>query len=149
MQFLDCVLFLVISGLAIFLIGRIFPRQWIKADKFPFKSYKWEQNGKFYEKLKVKKWKTKLPDASVIIGKIFPKFMPKKRINGADKRNIKVLVKETCVAEFTHLTSALLGLFCIKLWKGWGALVSAVWIALNLPFVIIQRYNRPRLIKAC
>ena len=35
------------------------------------------------------------------------------------------------------------------LWPGWcGAIVLAVWVLLaNLPFILIQRYNRPRLMR--
>ena len=35
------------------------------------------------------------------------------------------------------------------LWPGWGgAIVLAVWVLLaNLPFMVIQRYNRPRLVR--
>ena len=80
MKFLYCFLYLIISGIIIFLIGRIFPRKWIKEHKFPFKSFAFEKNGNIYEKLNVKKWKTRLPDASTIIHKVLPKFMPVKRI---------------------------------------------------------------------
>lgn len=60
-----------------------------------------------------------------------------------------VLVQETCVAEAVHTASSLLGLLCLRLWPGWGGvLVWAVWFLLgNLPFILIQRYNRPRLLR--
>lgn len=150
MNLLNCVLFLVASGLVIFFVGRIFPRKWIRENRFPFKSFNFEKNGKIYEKLKIKRWKTKLPDASLVIGRIFPKFLPKKRINIAkDKQEkIAVLIKESCVAESTHLFSAFAGLFCVKIWKYWGTIVSFAWLVWNMLFVIIQRYNRPRLIIA-
>ena len=40
-------------------------------------------------------------------------------------------------------------LLCLRLWPGWGGvLVWAVWFLLgNLPFILIQRYNRPRLLR--
>ena len=146
MNLLNCVLFILVSGVIIFFIGRIFPRKWILENKFPFKSFKWEQSGKIYERLKIKKWKTRLPDASLIIGKFFPKFLPKKRIDGANKEKVSVLIKESCVAESTHFLSAIVGLYCAKLWKFWGAIVSAIWLAWNTLFILIQRYNRPRLV---
>ena len=57
------------------------------------------------------------------------------------------LVLETCRAELVHGASCLLGLAFLWLWPGWGgAIVLAVWVLLaNLPFILIQRYNRPRL----
>ena len=57
------------------------------------------------------------------------------------------LVQETCRAEVVHGASCLLGLACLWLWPGWGGVaVVLVWVLLaNLPFILIQRYNRPRL----
>ena len=59
------------------------------------------------------------------------------------------LVQETCRAEVVHGASCLLGLACLWLWPGWGgAAVVLVWVLLaNLPFILIQRYNRPRLVR--
>lgn len=148
MNLLNCILYIIVTGVAIFFIGRIFPRKWIHEDKFPFKSFKWEKDGQIYNKIKVKKWKTRLPDASLIIGKFLPKFLPKKRIEGAKKEKISVLIKESCIAESTHFFSAITGLFCAKIWKFWGALFAFIWVLWNTLFIIIQRYNRPRLITA-
>ena len=147
MKFLYCILYLIVSGIVIFLIGRIFPRKWIKYNKFPFKSFKLENNGIIYNKLKIKKWKTKLPDASVIICKFIPKFMPIKRIKTNKKEEIEVLVKETCVAESTHFIAALTGFFCVRIWKSLGGwIISFIYLIWNYLFIMIQRYNRPRLI---
>ena len=59
------------------------------------------------------------------------------------------LVQETCRAELVHEASCLLGLAFLWLWPGWGgAIVLAVWVLLaNLPFILIPRYNRPRLMR--
>ena len=148
MNLLNCLLFLIVSGIAVFFIGRIFPRKWIFENKFPFESFRWEHGGKIYDKIKIKKWKTKLPDASLIIGRFFPKFLPKKRIEGETKEKISILIKESCIAESTHFLSAIIGLYCAKLWRFWGAIVSAIWAIWNTLFIFIQRYNRPRLIIA-
>lgn len=148
MGFVNCLIYLIVSGLCIFFIGRIFPRKFIKEKCFPFKSYKFEKNGKIYEKIKIKKWKTKLPDASVIIHKFVPKLMPEKRIRNLKKANIETLVKESCVAEMTHFLAALCGFLCIKIWyKKWGVVLSIINMICHIPFILIQRYNRPRLEK--
>lgn len=146
MKFLNCTLFLLISGVIVFFIGRFFPRKWIKEESFPFKDFKFEQKGKLYDKIHIKQWKTKLPDASLIIGKFFPKFMPKKRIEGDAKNKIKTLIKESCVAESTHFLCAIIGLYCAKIWKFWGVIISVIWAVWHSLFIVIQRYNRPRLI---
>ena len=74
--------------------------------------------------------------------------MPDKRIKTNKKEEINVLLKETCVAESTHFIAALTGFFCIKIWKSLGGwLISIIYLIWNYLFIIIQRYNRPRLIK--
>ena len=57
------------------------------------------------------------------------------------------MIQETCVAEMIHVLLSLTGLGCLVIWPGiGGVLVTAVYILLgNLPFILIQRYNRPRL----
>ena len=106
-----------------------------------------EKNGLLYEKYKIKTWKDKLPDMS----RIFTRSMPSKKLgltfnngkNTFDK--ITILVKETCIAEIIHIFLCIIGLRCTKIWKGiGGVIVSVLYILGNLPFIMIQRYNRPR-----
>ena len=81
MYFIKCILYLLVICIMVFFIGRLFPRRWINENKFPFKSYHWEKNGKIYDKLAIKKWKTKLPDASIVLHRIIPKLYPKKIVD--------------------------------------------------------------------
>lgn len=150
MGFVNCIVYLVCSGVVIFFIGRIYPRKWILPDRFPFKSYAFEKNGRLYEKLNIKRWKTKLPDASMILGKLFPWLMPTKRMEGNSAKKAAVLYKETCVAEMTHFFSALTGFLCVRIWKksGLGIVVSILNALWHIPFILIQRYNRPRFRRA-
>ena len=57
-------------------------------------------------------------------------------------------MKETCVAESVHIILCLLGLGLLAIWPGPGGMVmTALYLLLgNLPFIVIQRYNRPRLL---
>lgn len=143
---LRCLLYLLTITVVIFLIGRIYPRKWIKEDKFPFKSYKREKGGKIYEKIGIRKWKTKFPDFSTIITKILPKFMPKKRLDGKDIEKIPVLIKESCVAESTHIVALFLGFGCVIVSPNACGWIFAILYGLcNIPPILIQRYNRPRL----
>ena len=146
MRFLRSVLFHLCMGLVVFLVGRLFPRRWIREDKFPYKSFRFEKNGEIYHKIKIMQWKTKLPDASLIISKFLPKFLPAKRLENQEK--IPVLIKETCVAEATHSIAAILGFIPVFIWGGVGAWLSAIlFFAYNLPYVLMQRFNRPLLIR--
>lgn len=149
MDLLNSIIYLVLSGVFIFLIGRIYPRKWIHLHKFPFKSFAFERQGKIYERLNIKKWKAKLPDASRILGKLFPWLMPTKRLEGNSNKKVAVLLKETCVAEMTHVFAALTGFLCIKICKSSaiGIIVSTVNAVWHVPFVMIQRYNRPRFLR--
>lgn len=148
MYFIKCILYLLVICIMVFFIGRLFPRRWINENKFPFKSYHWEKNGKIYDKLAIKKWKTKLPDASIVLNRIIPKLYPKKRMKNKEIDKVQVLLKESCVAEGTHKVVSILGFGCILIWKSFGGVtISIIFYLFNIPFVLIQRYNRPRLLK--
>ena len=88
MSFWRSIGYLLCISIAVFILGRLYPRKWLRTDAFPFKSSKLEKNGTIYNKIKIMKWKTKLPDASLIITKILPRFMPKKRLE--NENNIPV-----------------------------------------------------------
>lgn len=75
MNFLHCFIYLAIIGTITFYVGRILPKSWFNFSSFPYRSFDWENGGKIYDKIKIKKWQNKLPDMS----KIFKKLMPAKR----------------------------------------------------------------------
>lgn len=148
MDFLYCILFLLASGILVFFIGRALPRKWILENKFPYRSFKFERNGSIYEKINIRKWKDKLPDASVIISKIIPNFMKKKRVENGSASEFQILVKESCIAEMTHFFAAMIGFACLAIWKGLGgAIISVLYFLWNMIFIVMQRYNRPRYLK--
>ena len=147
MSFWRSIGYLLCISIAVFILGRLYPRKWLRTDAFPFKSFKFEKNGTIYNKIKIMKWKTKLPDASLNITKILPRFMPKKRLE--NENNIPVLINETCIAEATHVIAAILGFGCVFVWKGVGGwIMSVLFLLFIILFIIMQRFNRPRLITA-
>lgn len=148
MEFLYCVLYFIISGVVIFFLGRIYPRSWFCENRFPYKSRKWEQDGQVYRKIGIHKWKTKWPDASVIINKILPGFMPKKRLDATTKDKIQTLVKESCVAEYNHIWGLVSGIAYMRIWKKYGFILTIGNTLWHIPPILIQRYNRPRLLKS-
>lgn len=132
----------------IYVIGRVFPRKWIKEDKFPYRSFKFEKNGKIYDKIKIKNWKAKYPDASLIMHKIIPKI-PVKRIDTKYPDKVKVLIKESCIAETTHVFGIMLGCFALFFWTSVISIILTILYAIvQIPPILIQRYNRPRLKKS-
>lgn len=141
MKFLRCALYLVATGIAAFLLGRLLPKQWFRGDAFPYRCSPKEQ--KLFRALRVKEWQSRVPDMS----RILPGLMPAKKLTAETFSDLPRMIQETCVAELIHVLLSLSGLVCLAIWPGTGGiLLTAVYILLgNLPFIIIQRYNRPRL----
>ena len=142
MEFLHCLIYLAVVGAAAFVVGRLLPCGWPDPDRGWWCSFPAEQEGRIYEKLHIRRWHKKLPDMS----RILPRFIPAKKLEGRDLQRLPEMIRETCVAELIHLLLCLAGLHCLRIWRGvGGVVVAALNICGNLPFVIIQRYNRPRL----
>ena len=145
MQFWSCFIYLCFVGAISFFLGRLIPKSWLNPYGFPFRAFAFEQNGKIYDKLGIRLWQTKVPDMS----RILPFLMPPKNLSGDYAQRLPVMIRETCVAEITHITVSILGLPCLRIWPGMGGVtVTAIFILLlNVPYILIQRYNRPRLIR--
>lgn len=143
--FVACAVYAAVLGVLSFVLGRVVPKGIFHADRFPFRCS--AKEARVYDALRVKAWQNKLPDMS----RLFKKIMPEKRMTSASLADLPRMLQETCVAESTHVALSVLGLAMPFLWPGVGGVVfAAVYILLgNLPFVIIQRYNRPRLQRLC
>lgn len=141
MGFWHCALYLAVIGLASS-AAALLPRRWFHADRFPFRPQRWEHEGKIYEKLAVQRWKDKLPDMSR-----FLPWLTKKQVNASiSAAQAKRLVQETCVAELVHDILSILTFGCVWIWPGWGLWLSIAYVLIgHLPYIVIQRYNRPRL----
>ena len=83
------------------------------------------------------------------MSRILPKLMPAKRLTPQTMTDLPRMIEETCVAELIHALLSVTGLGFLWLWPGgWGIALTVVYILLgNVSFIIIQRYNRPRLVK--
>ena len=144
MSFWSCVKYLVGTGAAGFILGRLLPKDWFLCDRFPYKEYLCERGGRIYERLRIKAWQNRVPDMS----KIFPAWMPPKKFCRSDIKRLPNMIQETCVAELVHGLLSLSGLACLKLWPGIGGVVMSILnLMVNLAYVVIQRYNRPRLLR--
>lgn len=146
MPFLFSVLYVILCGVLSHVIGEAIPRRIFHADRFPFAPWKWERNGAAYEKLHIRAWKDRLPDMSRVMKKMAPKRFPKFPTVDSVQR----LIAETCVAEATHAVLCLIAPVIWLFWKNYvGVILSGVVILCNLPFILIQRYNRPTLTALC
>ncbi len=82
------------------------------------------------------------------MSKVCKKMVPKTFDFSDDSECLKKLVYETCIAEFIHFVQILLGFYCRIIWKGPGGTTMAlIWMFGNLPFIMIQRYNRPKMMR--
>lgn len=141
----DCVLYFLLTGALAFPLGRLLSRRRFDPDRWPYRSYSFEQNGTLYLRLRIDRWQAKVPDMS----RIFPRFMPPKRMTGYSPALLQTMIQETCVAELVHRLLCLTGLHCTQLLPGAAGIV--IWFLyvflFNLPYILIQRYNRPRLLR--
>lgn len=144
MKLFVCTVYLAGIGVLSHVVGEALPRGRFCADSFPFCSAVWEQQGAIYEHLKIRRWKHLVPDMSRILSDMLPKRLPGR----ITLDNLCQLIQETCVAETVHWALIAAGFICLFLWRGLGGiLVSVLWAIGNLPYILIQRYNRPRLKK--
>lgn len=118
------------------------PENFIKKIRLPV--FKFEQNGLFYEKyLKINKWKNKLPQFSNIMSIGFKKDS----IKSLSSDYLNMFHTETIRAELSHIFLMILSPVYfigdkplgIELFFAVGNLLG------NIPFIMIQRYNRPRI----
>lgn len=144
MGFVNCILYMGFLGIIAYPIGRFISKHDPNPDGFLFRERTWELGGKIYEKLHVKSWQSKIPDVS----KVLHRWMPQKKlIVGFNAETVRTMIRETCTAEVVHNILNFAGLWLLGIWKGIGGVVMyLIYVILgNLPFIIVQRYNRPRL----
>jgi len=119
------------------------PRKLFQHQGYLFKSHTFEDEGRFWQRyFKVKKWKQQLPDSS----SIFSSSFNHRKLVSTDLNTIQIFRTETNRAEFTHwLTLLICPLF--YLWNPkWAARINVFYAFFSsLPFIIVQRYNRPKL----
>ena len=142
-EFTKCLIFLTGIGVLSLFLGKEIPRHWVKPYKFPFNCFKWENDGRIYEKIHIKRWKDRLPDMSRYLKSMITKEIPSIRISW---QQLETLIYESCIAEADHWVLMIAGFGCTYIWEGVGGfVVSVLWALGNLPFAVIQRYNRPNM----
>lgn len=105
-----------------------------------------EKKIKFYKKLGVKKWKEKVPD----LGQ-FANFKKNKIDHPFNLKYMHKFLIENCYGDMIHFISAILGFFIIifppvKLAFSIALPIALINFVINYMPVMIQRYNRPKLL---
>ncbi len=143
MPFLLSVFYVLFCGVMAHVIGEAIPRSWFHADRMPYAPWKWEKNGAIYEKIGIRRWKDKLPDMSRVVKRMVPKRF--ERFPTA--QSVQKLIAETCVAEATHVVLCFVAPVIWLFWRNYiGVILTFTVVIGNLPFILIQRYNRPSLV---
>lgn len=102
-----------------------------------------EAGGRWYrDRLRIHRWKDRLPEA----GALFAGGMSKRHLPSRDVEGLTLFIRETRRAELAHWWA----MWCAPLFLLWNPplasfLLVTYGVAVNLPFILIQRYNRFRL----
>ncbi|WP_110111935.1 glycosyl-4,4'-diaponeurosporenoate acyltransferase [Bacillus sp. CGMCC 1.16541] len=116
----------------------------LERDGWICKERVWERDGKCYEKIWIKRWKDKLPEA----GGLYRKGFQKRTLKKYESSYLYRFLLETKRGELTHWLS-IPPAFLFFLWNHptVGVIMLVYGIIVNLPFIVVQRYNRIRLTK--
>jgi len=119
------------------------PIAWFDPAGWLYRARRWARGGRVYERVfMIRAWKRMLPAGAAL----FRRGFRKRRMTGRSPQYCRTFVRETCRAELCHwLVFALVPLFFV--WNPWYVAVPMVpyAVAVNLPCIVAQRYNRPRL----
>jgi glycosyl-4,4'-diaponeurosporenoate acyltransferase len=119
------------------------PHRLFERDGWLFRQRAWERDGRFYVRvLRIRRWKRLLPEA----GDAFEGGFNKATLAALGDDHFRVHVRETRRAELTHWLIILAGpLFLVH--NRWYDVVAMqlIAVALSVPCIAAQRYNRIRL----
>lgn len=122
------------------------PDRFYTPDLFFYRIHRFEKEGRLYERVfRVSRWKHLLPDGGLIWNK---KAFSKKKLASFSVESLDRFLIESARAELTHWLAILpfwiFGFFT-PMPVIWAMLIYALIV--NMPCIIVQRYNRPRVQK--
>jgi glycosyl-4,4'-diaponeurosporenoate acyltransferase len=121
------------------------PDEKFNPNSFFYGCHKWEKEGKLYAKIfKVNRWKKLLPDGRVIL----ISKLSKHHSSGFSQGNLEKYLVESCRGELSHWISILPFWIFGFIAPGYVVFYMLLYALLvNLPCIIAQRYNRPRVLR--
>lgn len=139
---INVVAVIAVDGLFAFIIRRM-PAEWFNHKKKIFIVSAREK--KFYEKIKIRKWKDKVPE----LGQ-FTNFSKNKIAEPKNNVYLERYFLEACYGEVIHLLSVFIGFVIIffyplEYWLCFGFPVAVANVLMNLPSFFILRYNSTKL----
>jgi len=114
----------------------------LSRDGWLLRPRRFETAGRYRRWLRIHRWKDKVPDA----GDLFRGGLSKRHLPAYDVAGLQLFVRETRRAELAHWWA----LGCGPVFVLWNPPLAAgllvfYGVAANLPFIVIQRYNRLRI----
>lgn len=144
--FHNCLWVIIIGIISGLLIAAIPAHIFMPHKHSTYHDFRFEQSGRFYDKhFKISRWKDKVPQFSEIIHKGFSKGT----LKGIEKDYLERFYLETVRAEFCHRVLIVCSpvFYLLNSNHIWGIVWTILFALGNLPFIMIQRYNRPRIKK--
>ncbi len=123
---------------------RLLPKKWLNPEKKIFHVSPKEK--KFYEKLKIRKWKDRVPEIGHFTGFRKNKVVDPKNVEYLDR-----FLLETAYGELGHIVSCFSSFLIVLLfpidpvWFAVSVPVAVVGALMNLPSLFILRYNSYKL----
>lgn len=129
-------------NLVIFFICQRLPGSLLDPARSRFQARAWERDGHWYrDNLKIQNWKDRLPQHVDKGG------FSKQHFRGDSVEYLDQFILETCRGEWMHTKSMVSAVVLLLMDPPViGLLVSLYVLLANLPFAIVQRYNRFRLL---
>lgn len=135
-------IFWSVAQLTIAQAGTRIPQSFFIKHAHWFNTFAWEKRGKIWQQwFKVHRWKSLIPEGHRLNQNIYDKS----QLHQLNQLQIERLIIEMRRAEFIHWISMIPVLFFIKS-SNFLKIINIFYAVLaNLPIIIAQRYNRPRL----
>jgi len=124
-------------------ISLLLPGRWLEPELPLWRARRWEQDGRFYERVfRIRSWKRFLPDGGALWK---TRGYRKNSLTDYSEENLRRFLVESARGELMHWLAIspfwVFGLFAPG-YVVWIMLAYA--LASNLPCILAQRYNRPR-----
>ncbi len=138
---LDATAWLILQLLISWLVLRV-PIASFAPEGWLYRLRGWERGGEIYQSVfRVRRWKERLPSGGPWMG-----GFRMKHIASSERTYLQRWLLETCRAELAHWLQLLVApLFFLWNPPVAGVIILFYALAVNLPCIIVQRYNRPRL----
>lgn len=133
----------LLPSLFVAIVIRLLPKKWFNPDNKIYNVSEKERN--FLLKIGIKKWKDKIPEMGQTVN-----FKKDRLVDANNVEYIQKFLVETCYAESLHLCcaiSAFVAMLFMPAGNFWNISfpIAIIYAIYNIPSILIQRYNRPRL----